>query len=92
MNHAGRPSAQVLLAIEDDRGTTWEITETVRNCYFIVTYKGSPCNIRTLNEMQQGYSYKRMSFSNPGNAHNRADTLNKKFNCSDFAVVQLSDF
>ena len=87
-----RPSSHVLLTMEDDDGVIWEITENVRNCYFIITYKNNPCNIRTLNILGNGYSYKRMSFSNPGNAQARARTLNKKFNTKDFAVVQVDNF
>jgi hypothetical protein len=92
MKSAGRPSSEVIFSHEDDSGTIWEITETVRNCYFIVTYKGNPCNIRTLNVMAQGYSYKRMSFSNPGNAHARALSFNQIFKCEDFKVVQIDGF
>ena len=37
-----------------------------------------------------GPKYKKVSFSNPGHAHNLAKKLNDLFNCEDFSVVKLT--
>jgi hypothetical protein len=37
-----------------------------------------------------GPKYKKVSFSNPGHAHNLAKKLNKIFKTTDFAVYKLS--
>jgi len=37
-----------------------------------------------------GPKYKKVSFSNPGHAHNLAKKLNKLFKTTDFAVVKLT--
>ena len=37
-----------------------------------------------------GPKYKKVSFSNPGHAHNLAKKLNDLFNVTDFTVVRLT--
>ena len=37
-----------------------------------------------------GPKYKKVSFSNPGHAHNLAKKLNDLFNSTDFTVVRLT--
>jgi hypothetical protein len=37
-----------------------------------------------------GPKYKKVSFSNPGHAHNLAKKLNQLFECQDFQVVELT--
>ena len=37
-----------------------------------------------------GPKYKKVSFSNPGHAHNLAQKLNELFNSEDFAVYKLT--
>jgi hypothetical protein len=37
-----------------------------------------------------GPKYKKVSFSNPGHAHNLAKKLNLTFGCKDFQVVMLT--
>ena len=38
-----------------------------------------------------GPKYKKVSFSNPGHAHNLANKLNEMFECNDFNVHKLTD-
>ena len=58
---------------------------------YSVFFKGAPINLRSLNTLVNypGPKYKKVSFSNPGHAHNLAQKLNAMFKCSDFEVYQL---
>lgn len=57
-----------------------------------VFYKGQPFNLKSLNIITNypGPKYKKVSFSNPGHAHNLANKLNELFNCEDFDVYKLT--
>jgi len=57
-----------------------------------VFYKGEPFNLKSSNMFSNypGPKYKKVSFSNPGHAHNLASRLNETFNCDDFAVYKLT--
>jgi len=57
-----------------------------------VFYKGRPFNLKSSNSLTSypGPKYKKVSFSNPGHAHNLAKKLNQMFNCKDFEVVELT--
>lgn len=57
-----------------------------------VFYKGQPFNLKSLNIITNypGPKYKKVSFSNPGHAHNLANKLNELFNCEDFEVYRLT--
>jgi len=57
-----------------------------------VFYKGQPFNLKSLNIITNypGPKYKKVSFSNPGHAHNLANKLNELFNCEDFEVYKLT--
>lgn len=57
-----------------------------------VFYKGEPFNLKSFNSLTNypGPKYKKVSFSNPGHAHNLAKKLNTTFNCSDFEVFKLT--
>lgn len=57
-----------------------------------VFYKGKPFNLKSLNVVTNypGPKYKKVSFSNPGHAHNLANKLNELFRCSDFEVYKLT--
>jgi len=56
-----------------------------------VFYKDKPFNLKSSNVLTNypGPKYKKVSFSNPGHAHNLASKLNELFNCSDFKVYKL---
>ena len=57
-----------------------------------VFYKGKPFNLKSQNSLggYAGSKYKKVSFSNPGHAHNLAKKLNTMFNTKDFVVVKLT--
>jgi hypothetical protein len=57
-----------------------------------VFYSGEPINLKTSNLLVQypGPKYKKVSFSNPGHAHNLAKKLNRLFKTKDFAVYKLT--
>ncbi len=58
-----------------------------------VFYKGKPFNLKSgsLVSSYPGPKYKKVSFSNPGHAHNLAKKLNKIFKTGDFSVYKLTD-
>ena len=57
-----------------------------------VFYKNEPFNLRSSNSLTSypGPKYKKVSFSNPGHAHNLAKKLNLTFGSTDFQVVMLT--
>jgi len=57
-----------------------------------VFFKDKPFNLKSSNVLTNypGPKYKKVSFSNPGHAHNLAKKLNDIFNCEDFSVVKLT--
>jgi hypothetical protein len=57
-----------------------------------VFYQGKPFNLKSQNSLggYPGSKYKKVSFSNPGHAHNLAKKLNTLFNSTDFAVYKLT--
>ena len=57
-----------------------------------VFLKGAPFNLKTSNAITNypGPKYKKVSFSNPGHAHNLAKKLNDLFKSEDFAVYTLT--
>ena len=57
-----------------------------------VFYKDQPFNLKSgsLVASYPGPKYKKVSFSNPGHAHNLAKKLNLTFGTTDFQVVKLT--
>jgi hypothetical protein len=57
-----------------------------------VFFQGKPFNLKSQNSLGSypGSKYKKVSFSNPGHAHNLAKKLNTLFNSTDFAVYKLT--
>ena len=57
-----------------------------------VFYDGNPINLKAQNMLiaYPGPKYKKVSFSNPGHAHNLAQKLNEMFNCTEFEVYKLT--
>ena len=58
-----------------------------------VFYDGKPINLKSSSLVANypGPKYKKVSFSNPGHAHNLAKKLNEMFKCKDFSVYKLTD-
>jgi len=56
-----------------------------------VFYNGEPFNLKTSNAITNypGPKYKKVSFSNPGHAHNLAKKLNEMFKSDGFQVHRL---
>ena len=86
-----RPKPKILLEYINKKNYK---SEQVLEAYAIwaVFYKGQPFNLKSANSLTSypGPKYKKVSFSNPGHAHNLAKKLNQTFNCEDFEVVKLT--
>ena len=85
-----RPKPNVLL--EHVNKTTYKSDQILSSDgIWAVFYDGKPINLKTQNILVQypGPKYKKVSFSNPGHAHNLAKKLNALFKCDSFTVVLL---
>jgi hypothetical protein len=86
-----RPKPKVLLEYTNKKNyKTEQVLES--EAIWAVFYNGQPVNLKTssLVSSYPGPKYKKVSFSNPGHAHNLATKLNKLFNCDDFRVYKLT--
>lgn len=86
-----RPKPKVLLEYTNKKSyKTEQVLES--DAIWAVFYKGQPVNLKTssLVSSYPGPKYKKVSFSNPGHAHNLATKLNKMFSCDDFKVYKLT--
>jgi len=87
-----RPKPKVLLEHNNKKNRkTDQILEA--DAIWAVFYKGRPFNLKSQDSFASysGSKYKKVSFSNPGHAHNLAKKLNTQFNTSEFVVVKLTD-
>jgi hypothetical protein len=86
-----RPKPKVLL--EHTNKKNYKIEQVLESeAIWAVFYKDQSINLKTSSFVASypGPKYKKVSFSNPGHAHNLAKKLNKMFNCEDFAVYKLT--
>jgi hypothetical protein len=86
-----RPKPKVLL--EHINKKTYKSEQVLESeAIWAVFYNGEPFNLKSSNSLTSypGPKYKKVSFSNPGHAHNLAKKLNATFNCTDFQVVKLT--
>jgi len=86
-----RPKPKVLLEYANkDNFKVEQILEC--DAIWAVFYQGQPFNLKSgsLISSYPGPKYKKVSFSNPGHAHNLAKKLNKLFKTEDFQVVKLT--
>lgn len=86
-----RPKPTVLLEITNKKNYKSEqILEA--DAVWAVFYKNRPFNLKSFNSLTSypGPKYKKVSFCNPGHAHNLAKKLNQMFECNDFQVVELT--
>jgi len=86
-----RPKPTVLLEHIDKK--TYRAEQVLdAEAIWAVFYNGKPFNLKSLNSITNypGPKYKKVSFSNPGHAHNLASKLNEMFNTDEFAVYKLS--
>jgi len=86
-----RPKPTILLEYVDK--ATYKSEQVLKSeAIWAVFYQGKPFNLKTSNSITNypGPKYKKVSFSNPGHAHNLAKKLNDLCNCEDFSVVKLT--
>lgn len=86
-----RPKPKVIL--EHVNNKTYKSDQVLEaDAIWAVFYKGKPFNLKSSNALTNypGPKYKKVSFSNPGHAHNLAKKLNSTFKCKDFAVFKLT--
>ena len=86
-----RPKPNVLL--EHVNKTTYKSDQILSSDgIWAVYYDNQPINLKTQNILvaYPGPKYKKVSFSNPGHAHNLAQKLNTLFKSDKFTVVLLS--
>ena len=86
-----RPKPNVLL--EHVNKTTYKSDQILSSeGIWAVFYDNQPINLKTQNLLvaYPGPKYKKVSFSNPGHAHNLAKKLNALFKSDKFTVVLLS--
>lgn len=86
-----RPKPNVLL--EHVNKTTYKSDQILSSDgIWAVYYDNQPINLKTQNILvaYPGPKYKKVSFSNPGHAHNLAKKLNTLFKSDKFTVVLLS--
>jgi len=87
-----RPKPTVLLKYTDKN--TFRSEEVLAaDAIWAVFYQGKPFNLKSSNSVSPtpGPKYKKVSFSNPGHAHNLAKKLNKLFNTDEFKVIELTN-
>jgi hypothetical protein len=86
-----RPKPKVLLECVDKK--TFKSDQILEaDAIWAVFYKKQPFNLKSQNGLGSYYGskYKKVSFSNPGHAHNLAKKLNAQFGVKDFCVVKLT--
>ena len=86
-----RPKPTVLLEYIDKK--TYRAEQVLdADAIWAVFYNNKPFNLKSLNSITNypGPKYKKVSFSNPGHAHNLAAKLNDMFNTDEFAVYKLT--
>ena len=87
-----RPKPQVLLELTNK--STYKTEQVLSSAgVWAVFYDNSPINLKTSNMLvqQPGPKYKKVSFSNPGHAHNLSKKLNAQFKTDKFSVVLLKN-
>jgi hypothetical protein len=86
-----RPKPNVLLEFTNNK--TYRSEQVLQaEGIWAVFYKDQPFNLKSSNVLTNypGPKYKKVSFSNPGHAHNLAKKLNDMFKCNDFTVFKLT--
>jgi hypothetical protein len=86
-----RPKPKVIKEYTDNK--TYKTEQVLESdAIWAVFYKGSPFNLKSFNSLTNypGPKYKKVSFSNPGHAHNLAKKLNEMFKSNDFEVYMLT--
>ena len=86
-----RPKPTVL--IEHTNKQTYKTEQVLASeGVWAVFFDSKPINLKTSNMLVQhpGPKYKKVSFSNPGHAHNLSKKLNTQFKTDKFTVILLT--
>ena len=87
-----RPKPEIIL--ENVNKKSYRSEQVLKaEAIWAVFYQNKPFNLKSSNVLTNypGPKYKKVSFSNPGHAHNLAKKLNALFNCAEeFTVVKLT--
>jgi len=87
-----RPKPTVIL--ENINNKTYKSEQVLEaEAIWAVFYQSKPFNLKSANALTNypGPKYKKVSFSNPGHAHNLAKKLNDMFKCDHFSVYKLTN-
>ena len=87
-----RPKPTVILEhINNDNYKSDQVLEA--EAIWAVFYQKKPFNLKSANMLTNypGPKYKKVSFSNPGHAHNLAKKLNDMFSSDEFSVYKLTN-
>jgi hypothetical protein len=86
-----RPKPKVILEYANKEN--YKVEQILESeAIWAVFYQNKPFNLKSgsLLANYPGPKYKKVSFSNPGHAHNLAKKLNKLFKTKDFSVYKLT--
>jgi hypothetical protein len=86
-----RPKPKILLEYASKE--TYKVEQILDSeAIWAVFYNGQPFNLKSgsLVASYPGPKYKKVSFSNPGHAHNLAKKLNRLFKTQGFTVFKLT--
>lgn len=86
-----RPKPNILLEYVNKK--TYRTEQVLQaKAIWAVFYQNKPFNLKSANILTNypGPKYKKVSFSNPGHAHNLAKKLNSLFETKDFEVYKLT--
>lgn len=84
-----RPAPEIINEVELGNGAIWQVLAAEN--YYVITYKNRPINLRVVSYSLDGpvIKYKKLTYANLGNALAQVRTLNHRFKCKDFDVVQV---
>jgi len=87
-----RPKPKTLLQYTNKKNFKMEEILDATAIY-AVFFEGKPINLKSSSIISNypGPKYKKVSFSNPGHAHNLAQKLNAMFKTSGFQVYELTE-
>jgi hypothetical protein len=86
-----RPKPRTLLQYTNKK--SYKMEEVLdATAIYAVFYEGNPINLKSSSIISNypGPKYKKVSFSNPGHAHNLAQKLNAMFKTTEFQVYELT--
>lgn len=86
-----RPKPRTLLQYTNKK--SYKMEEILdATAIYAVFYEGKPINLKSSSIISNypGPKYKKVSFSNPGHAHNLAQKLNAMFKTTEFQVYELT--